>query len=336
MNNENNHIAPHDLIGKYLSGQAGTDEITQLEDWVKDNPENRKAFLNYKLLWIKSGFVKKDTSIQLAAEWEKLEHRLFPDENKVKPLYPSSGKGIYKLIFRYAAVFIAILTLSGVLYLLLSQSKMEESIALNSILTLQLPDGSDVTLNKGSRLIYPSAFKGDNRSVRLEGDGFFHVKPDPSKVFIVEAGQSTVKVLGTSFYLNAKAGQPEIEVTVNSGKVSFSSDSKEIILIAGEKGTLNKESGTLNKMANQDVNFLSWKTRKLVFRDTRLETVFNKIEEIYGTTVRTASPHILECRLTATFDNLSLEEVLEILKTTFDLEAEKQNDMIIVSGNGCN
>jgi ferric-dicitrate binding protein FerR (iron transport regulator) len=133
-----------------------------------------------------------------------------------------------------------------------------------------------------------------------------------------------------------KADQPDIEVTVSSGKVSFGSDSDEVILITGEKGVFNKEKGTLDKKANQDENFISWKTRKLVFHEERLEVVFRKIEQTYGTAIQITSPEILECRLTAAFDNQSLENIMDILKATFNLELEKQNDLVIVFGSGCN
>ena len=165
---------------------------------------------------------------------------------------------------------------------------------------------------------------------------FSRLHPDKTKAFIVEAGQVVVKVLGTSFYLNAKADQPDIEVTVSSGKVSFGSDSDEVILIAGEKGVFNKEKGTLYKKANQDENFISWKTKKMVFHNEKLEVVFRKIEQTYGATIKITSPEILECRLTATFDNQSLENVMEILKATFNLKVDKKNGSVIVFGSGCN
>ena len=323
MNNENNHIAPYELIGKYLAGQASQYEIFELESWVKENPEHEKLFLEYKRLWIMSGLDKANDSIDVESEWKKLESKLFAEDVKVKPLYETTKSGILRPLLRYAAIFITLIALSGILYLLLSKPQMEEVTATNSIITTQLPDGSEVTLNLGSKLIYPSKFKGDTRSLKLEGDAFFKVTPDKTKAFIVEAGQVVVKVLGTSFYLNAKAEQTEVEVTVSSGKVSFGAGTEEVILIAGEKGTFNKERGTLNKVANEDENFISWKTKKMVFHEERLEVVFRKIEQTYGTTIQIISPEILECRLTATFDNQSLENVMEILKATFNLEIKK-------------
>jgi ferric-dicitrate binding protein FerR (iron transport regulator) len=336
MNSENIHIDTFDLIGKYLTGQTSPEEITRLENWVKENPDHQKVFLEFKKLWINAGVIHPDQSIDLEVEWKKLESKISDSENKIRPLYGTSEKRTLRSVFRYAAIFITLIALSGFLYFLLSKPKMEELTATNSIRTARLPDGSEVTLNTGSKLIFPSKFKGDFRSVTLEGDAFFTVTPDNSKPFIVEAGRAIVKVLGTSFYLNAKSGQPDIVVTVSSGKVLFGSDSEEVILTAGEKGIFDKEKGTLVKQVNRDENFISWKTRKLVFHAERLETVFRKIGQTYGTTLKITSPEILDCRLTATFDNQSLENVLETLKATFNLKVDNQNGSVIVSGSGCN
>ncbi len=335
MNNENNHIAPYEMIWKYLAGQASRDEISSLERWVKENPEHEKLFLEYKRLWIMTGLDKDNYSIDVESEWKKLESKLFAGDVKVKSLYENTRSGIFRPLFRYAAIFITLIALAGVLYLLLSKPEMKELTATNSVITTRLPDGSEVTLNHGSKLIYPSRFKGETRSLKLEGDAFFKVTPDKTKTFIVEAGQAIVKVLGTSFYLNAKADQPDIEVTVSSGKVSFGSDSEEVILIAGEKGVFNKEKGTLDKKPNQDENFISWKTKKMVFHKEKLEVVFRKIEQTYGATIKITSPAILECRLTATFNDQSLEKVMEILKATFNLEISQDEGLFNVDGAGC-
>jgi len=335
MNIENNHIDPYELIGKYLAGQANQEEISRLEDWVKEDTEHKKQFLEFKNLWIKSGVVKSESSIDLDTEWKNLESKLFDDSSKVRTLYRTVEKKNYRTIFRYAAILIVLIALSGILFFMLSKPKMNEITASNSVVTTLLPDGSEVTLNIGSKIIYPEKFSKDSRSIKLEGDAFFNVAPDKSKTFIIEAGGSTVKVLGTSFYLNAKADQPKTEVTVSSGKVSFVCGSEEIILVAGDKGIFDKEKGTLEKMTNEDENFISWKTRKLIFHEEKLESVIRKIEQTYGTKIQVATPEISDCRLTATFDNQSLDAVLEILKATFNLQIQKQNDHVIVSGNGC-
>ena len=81
------------------------------------------------------------------------------------------------------------------------------------------PDGSIVTLNRNSKLIFPKHFTKNVREVTITGEAFFDVKPNTSKPFIINAGNVQVKVLGTSFNVCAYPGTETVEVVVESGKV---------------------------------------------------------------------------------------------------------------------
>ena len=146
-----------------------------------------------------------------------------------------------------------------------------------------------------------------------------------------------MEVLGTSFYVNAKPNEAKIEVTVETGKVAvYSNAENKIELIAGDVGTYNKQNKNLSKATNTDSNFLSWKTKKLLFDNTSLEEVFRKIQETYGVNMQVSNKAILSCRWTASFDNQQLETVLNVLKETFDLQIKQSGKEIILSGTGCN
>jgi ferric-dicitrate binding protein FerR (iron transport regulator) len=335
MNNGNKHIDFEELIGKYLSGEAQADEISQLEGWVKESQQNEKTFADLKKLWILSGINAKSSTINVDNEWQILKAKMFTanqdlgfekEKGKIRTLRP---------LLRYAAIFIILAVLAGVLFYMLSRPATEELTAINSIITATLPDGSEVTLNLGSKLIYPSKFTGDSRMLELEGDAFFSVTPNKEKPFIVRAGSAEVKVLGTSFYLNAKPGLSSVEVVVSTGKVSFKTGRQEVFLEAGDKGIFNKTKGSLSKEANEDENYISWKTKKLIFNNERLEMVFHKIEQTYGTKIQVLNPEILDCRLTATFDNQPVAIVMEIIEATFGFEISGQNGLVLISGSDC-
>lgn len=335
MNNGNKHIEFEALIGKYLSGEAQADEISQLEGWVKESPENEKTFADLKKLWILSGINAKSSTINVDNEWQILKAKMLTgnqdfsfekEKGKIRTLRP---------LLRYAAVFIVVGAIAGILYYMLSKPQMNELTAEHQIVTTTLADGSEVTLNLGSKINFPSKFIGARRNVNLEGDAFFKVTPDEEKPFIVQAGEVKVTVLGTSFYLNAKPDLPSVEVIVNTGKVSLKFGLQEVILVAGERGTFNKSERTVNKEKNEDENYISWKTKKLIFNNERLEVVFHKIEQTYGTKIQALNPEILDCRLTATFDNQPVETVMEIIEATFGFEISGQNGLMLISGSNC-
>jgi ferric-dicitrate binding protein FerR (iron transport regulator) len=92
-----------------------------------------------------------------------------------------------------------------------------------------LPDGSTVWLNAGSRIRYEPGFNGVLREVTLQGEAFFDVVQQPSRPFIVHAGDLNIKVLGTAFNVKSYDEDPTVETTLIRGLVQISrpGDSKQ-------------------------------------------------------------------------------------------------------------
>ncbi|MCK5823645.1 MAG: DUF4974 domain-containing protein, partial [Bacteroidales bacterium] len=145
-------------------------------------------------------------------------------------------------------------------------------------------------------------------------------------------------VLGTSFYVKSQKNSPTIEVIVKTGKVAvrLEDDLKnEIILTPDEKGVFTKNDNKLKKIKNTDVNYLSWKTKFLIFENEKLKNVVKKLNETYHKQIIISNPKINNCTITATFNKQSIDAVLTILKETLDLEIKRQKNTIYISGNSC-
>jgi len=84
-----------------------------------------------------------------------------------------------------------------------------------------LPDGSTVWLNAGSRIRYEPGFNGPLREVTLEGEAFFDVVSQPSRPFIVHAGDLSIKVLGTAFNVKSYDEDSAVETTLIRGLVQI-------------------------------------------------------------------------------------------------------------------
>ena len=85
-------------------------------------------------------------------------------------------------------------------------------------LRVVLPDGSEVVINSGSKLIYPDRFGPDRRQVFLAGEGYATIAKDPGRPFVMSAGEVDVRVLGTKFNLKSYAEDSEVEVTLVEGQ----------------------------------------------------------------------------------------------------------------------
>jgi transmembrane sensor len=92
--------------------------------------------------------------------------------------------------------------------------------ALNERSTVTLEDGSTVTLDSASRIA--ARFEPGRRSITLmEGQALFHVSKDPTRPFVVRAGDRTVTALGTIFDVRLDGGR--MKVTLIEGKVAVRS-----------------------------------------------------------------------------------------------------------------
>ena len=272
-----------------------------------------------------------------AQAWQKVEPRIHNQ--------PSWGKAkIRKLIsipiFRVAAavLFAALLLVSGyeVFYGSSSDSMLEISATDQILNTFKLPDGTLVSLNSATKIKYPKKFGRKTREVSIEGEAFFEVKPNKNKPFIIHAGKAQIKVIGTSFNVSAYPGSKLVEVIVETGKVQVLNQipetiqTDELILSPGDKGTLEYSGNSLLKTTNRDPNFIAWKTRNLIFKATSLIEVIGNLEKVYKVNIRLADPKLNGLLLTAQFNDYSLDFILKVIETTFQIEAQKIDGQYIL------
>ena len=337
MGKNNTHIDNIDLIRRYLTNEIDSQETVLLENWVLESEENKNIFNKFKKTWALSNTVKS-TNIDVNAEWNKIQNKIFSSskETTVKSIQQKSNS--FNFIFRIAAVVVLSFSIAFSSYYFINKSKYNTFVAESSVVTQKISDGSIITLNNNSKIVVPKEFDENVRKVKLKGDAFFDVKHDETKPFIIETGKIEIQVLGTSFYVKSQKNSPTIEVIVKTGKVAvrLANDLKnEIILTPDEKGVFTKNNNKLKKISNTDANYLSWKTRFLVFENEKFINVVKKLNETYHTHIVISNPEINNCTITATFNNKSIGAVLNILKATLDLDIKKQKNTIYISGNSC-
>jgi ferric-dicitrate binding protein FerR (iron transport regulator) len=194
-----------------------------------------------------------------------------------------------------------------------------------------LSDGSVVALNRNSTLTWRADHDG-KRLVTLKGDAYFDVAKDALKPFVITAETVEVEVLGTSFYVDARADQKTLDVSVATGQVAVRHAGAEVVLASGEKAIFNKTSNDLEKQENVDPNFNSVKTQKLFFQNSTLDEVINTLNRHYHARISAETPALETCLLTATFEDKSFDAVLQIVSTTLNLEVITQNQEIILRG----
>jgi transmembrane sensor len=267
---------------------------------------------------------------RLDEAWSRVEQNIHQTPRSILFYRKIWVNPVYRLV---AAVIVIAFVVAGGYFLLNNSTGGSQVLELTSsqkiINTFALPDGSLVSLNSKTKVLYPETFTGNTREVSIEGEAFFEVKPDKNKPFIIHAGKAQIKVLGTSFSVNAYPENRQVEVIVQTGKVqvvnksSETANANELILVPGDKGTLVYANNSLLKAKNQDPNFISWKTRALIFKATPLREVINDLGKVYKVNIRLADPKLNDLLLTAQFNNYPLEFILKVIENTFQLDVEE-------------
>ena len=180
-----------------------------------------------------------------------------------------------------------------------------------------LADGTKVCLNAGTKLTYPIAFVGKERRVHLEGEGYFEVKRDENKPFIVEINGMEVKVLGTSFNLRSFAADNRSTATLISGKIEVKTSSRRVELSPNQQADLWVGENKLDVREVDAAVYSAWTKGRFVFRRERLETILDDVSRWYNVTVfyeQSSAKDILFSGIMERYADIS--KTLEMLEKT--------------------
>ena len=165
----------------------------------------------------------------------------------------------------------------------------------------------------------------------MEGEAYFDVQRDTSSAFYINAGDMVVSVMGTSFNIEAYRKSDNYSVVVESGEVMVFSDSdlgKREFLVKGEKVTFYRNSDRMEKSVNNNTNYIAWKTKNIVFRNTDLNEVVSTLSKVYNTDIR-AEQSISGNKITVTFENRSLDYIIKTIEATLEISMVDKEEYII-------
>lgn len=322
------------LIARVLTGEANAAEQAELDDWLRD-PVNAEYFENARRVvgaadkHFAAG--RESPLIDVDAEWKLFSERV----GSARTGASRRLLGVPQIV-RIAAGLLIIAAAAFAINYLVSEPDEIRFETFAETQRLELPDGSVVTLNRHSSLAYDSDFNDKERSLRLEGEAFFDVTPDPQRPFVISSGAARVAVVGTTFNVSAYKNDAQLTVTVETGVVELSGPaSKKLVLKPGDAGTFTKSDGSLSLQTNPDVNYKSWSTRHIEFDGTSLQDVVKTLNRTYGANITITGPIADNCVVTVTFDQQTLEAVLRVLETTLNLTYRVNGNSIEITSAKC-
>lgn len=146
---------------------------------------------------------------------------------------------------------------------------------------LTLPDGTRVWLNATSSIRYPGTFQEGQRLVSVEGEAYFEVAHDPHRPFLVQAGGSTVRVLGTHFNISAFGDDRRITTTLVQGSVSVTKNGQTVRLRPGQQAVVDRRTGAIQQLPADIRGALAWKDGYFRFEDEPLPEILAKVSRWY-------------------------------------------------------
>lgn len=194
-----------------------------------------------------------------------------------------------------------------------------------------LPDHSTVMLNSGATLSYPENFGGKERDVFLKnGEAYFQVLHNVNKPFVIQAGEATVTVLGTSFEISTL--NKEIRVSVTTGKVGINLKGKAsaIYLVAGQRAIISKTTHQVAVSTVPVTDVAAWRQERLLFDDQPLAEVMQRLEQKYNVQIKIENPDLLSERVTMRLGNQPLADVLTAISFANHFNYTKVSNQLII------
>lgn len=316
------------IITAYLSGKAMEEERRELEEWVKQSPDNNRLFQEMRNVWqvmhpafnpseINVSEARKNIFENIAATKRNITHTLLIYWQRVA-----------------AILVIPLLILSAYLYLnrnsdLYETAEYQEVKSPHGTFSeVRLPDGTNVWLNGGSSLRYPLAFRKGERNVFLNGEGYFEVHSDKENPFIVKTDQITLRATGTAFNIEAYNCDSITAVTMVDGKIDVAfGNSSPVSMIPGERVSFNNQTKQCLITKTDSYKWCAWKDGLMIFRDDPLSYVFKRLGLTFNVNIDLKDTVLANAPYRATFEYESLDEILRLLEMSAPLSF-KQNERV--------
>jgi len=201
---------------------------------------------------------------------------------------------------------------------------------------LTLADGTKIWLNSNSKLKYPSQFGTGVRKVQLEGEAFFQVARDTEHPFIVDVTTAEIKVLGTSFNVNAYNDQDEILTTLVEGKVEVNDDFRGTSqkLLPNDQLCFNKLNGKTSRKIVDTRLYTAWKDGRFVFENCSLEDIMIRLSRWYDVDAFFLTNSIKELKYTgdvARYDDINT--ILDMIEVTEKVKFTIKDRSVMIEKN---
>ena len=192
-----------------------------------------------------------------------------------------------------------------------------------------LSDGTEVFLNAGSRLAYPTKFVRKERIVTLEGEAYFKVAKDKNHPFIVKTGTVETRVLGTEFNVSSYSAS-DVHVTLIEGSVQVDVSGSSKVIVPGQDLCI-REDGSMTVEKVDLHSYMYWRDGYFYFDNLPLVDVLKSIGRWYNVGVKFRNTRVMDCKVHFLSERFQgLEHTLTLLNRMEKADIRLEGNTLIV------
>jgi ferric-dicitrate binding protein FerR (iron transport regulator) len=298
--------------------RPNAEDIQYWEKWQKENPDSEDLFAKAQELVLHLHSTISDGEVD--NEWQKLAGSI-----KQKKGHPMK-KVVYLNYLRYAAAILILLVLGVGLKVFLTPAPSMTIVQtdLGIMDSIILDDQTKVVLNANSSIEFSENWNtAKEREVWLKGEAWFDVTSNPDQPFIVHTAKGDIRVLGTVF--NAMQRADHFDVVLEEGRIRLElEDDQAINVQPGEQVIING-----NVIKKQEANLKSltaWRHGKLMFKNSSVQQIVNRLQDEYGWEIRVQNKALLERKVNAAVPSTKPALLLKALEELYEFDIEEIQD----------
>lgn len=313
------HLHPRaaDWVARLQSPECTPADRAAFEDWLAESPAHVEAWLQAERLHACAASLSGDDFLRAAARRAR--------QGSASPARPRRW-------VQALSAMAAVLAVAVGIGALLPRGGEVHRTGLGEQRSFALQDGTQVVLDTDSEL--QVRFDRRQRHVALQrGRAQFEVGQDPRRPFLVQAGSSTIRDIGTTFQVTRRGDAVEVglvegivEVSVPGGQLGV----VQVVLAPGERVAVGAD-GALQPVMALDAEFAAaWPRGELVFRDRRLDQLLDEMNRYGDVRLRLADPALGAMRVSGVFRIDGQRALVAALERGWSLRTERRGDEILL------
>jgi ferric-dicitrate binding protein FerR (iron transport regulator) len=322
------------LLKKFTTNNISREDYDELMAWVSRSADDQELYDLMEQEW---------DSLNEEGSFDDIEKEHLYQKITSDPRFSLSTEPPERPVFyfrRWMSVAAGIFLVVSIIFFVAYRLKLtppqqavvyyEKTVPYGKKIQIGLPDGTQVWVNSGSKLKYPSSFTGNKRELYLEGEAYFDVAHDEKRPFIIHTGKVFTQVLGTAFNIKAY-GSSKMSVTVARGKVSVGLQRKLLsILTPNQCLSYNQVNGDAKKY-KVNASRLRWMNGDLIFDNTNLGEAAQVLERWYNVKITFANPKAKAYQFTASFlKHEDIDQVMNVLSELSRFRYERNASEITI------